>query len=245
MNYILHHLSETDSTNTDCKRLAREGAPHGTVVIAAHQTGGRGRMGRTFCSPKDAGLYCSVLLRPDWSIDTLQLVTAAAAVAAAEAADALCGCDTKIKWVNDLFLGGRKFCGILTEAGFAASGGIDYVVVGIGINLRNAKAVIPRELHSVVTSIEEETGCILTPAQMAEALLASLERTFSALPDPGFLKAYRERSLLLGREITVHSGDSVSSARAVDIDDTAGLVIRLPDGMQRILRTGEVSVRLT
>lgn len=244
MNYTLHHLPETDSTNTYCKQLARSGAPHGTVVIAEHQTGGRGRLGRTFCSPKNAGLYCSVLLRPDWNTDTLQLVTSAAAVAAAKAVDALCGCETKIKWVNDLFLGGRKFCGILTEAGFTASGGIDYVVVGIGINLRNAGKELPEELHPIVTSIEEETGCILTPAQMAEVLLAFLDSAFSALPDREFLKEYRERSMLLGRDVAVHSGNETYPARVLDIEENAGLVIQLTDGTKRVLRTGEVSVRM-
>ncbi|MBQ8513841.1 MAG: biotin--[Ruminococcus sp.] len=244
MTYTVQYLDEIDSTNTYCKKLAREGAPGGTVIIAAHQTGGRGRLGRRFCSPRGTGLYASVLLRPEWDTETLQLVTACAAAAAARAVDSLCGVHTQIKWVNDLFLGGRKLCGILTEAGFTPAGGIDYVVVGIGINLRDTRGAFPEELHAIVTSIEEETGCILTPEQMAKALLCELDKALSALPDRGFLEEYRERSVLLGKDVTVQAGGAVYIARAVEIDDRAGLVVERPDGSRQTLTSGEVSVRL-
>lgn len=243
MNYFLHHLTEVDSTNTHCKKLARENAPHGTVVIADHQTGGRGRMGRTFCSPR-TGLYCSVLLRPSWDADTVQLVTACTAVAAAEAVDALCGAHTGIKWVNDLFLGNRKIAGILTEAAFTASGQLDYLIVGIGINLRDTHHMLPEELHAVATSIEEETGCIITPMQMADVLLKHLDEAYAALPEKRFLEAYRARSVLIGKDVMVHAGTGSYPAHVIGIDDTAGLMVQLPDGTHRVLNTGEVSVRL-
>lgn len=242
--YSVHYLSEVDSTNTYCKKLAKEHAPHGTVVIAEHQTRGRGRLGRTFCSPKNTGLYCSVLLRPDWGLDTIQLVTACTAVAAAEAVDALSGADTQIKWVNDLYLGGRKICGILTESAFCSGGKLDYLIVGIGINLCDTRSTFPEELHPIVTSIEEETGVRVSVRQMADALLERLERAYEKLPDRGFLEEYRKRSFLRNQEVMVHSPAGAYPARVIGIDDSAGLVIVLPDGTQRVLNTGEISVRI-
>jgi BirA family biotin operon repressor/biotin-[acetyl-CoA-carboxylase] ligase len=239
-----HILKEVDSTNTYCKTLAQAGAPHGTVVIAESQTGGRGRLGRTFCSPAGSGLYCSVILRPQWNLDAIQLVTACTAVAVANAVDALAGCHTAIKWVNDLFLGGRKFCGILTEASFGCEAGqLDYLVVGIGMNLRNIRNALPEELHPIVTSVEEETGCVLRRSAMAGAMLEQMEVAYASLPERTFLDAYRSRSNLIGKSVTVHAPTGVYEARVVGIDADAALIVALPDGTQQTLHTGEVSVR--
>ncbi len=242
----IHFFEEIDSTNTYCKQIARaEGAAHGTVVIAAAQSGGRGRLGRHFFSPKGTGLYLSLILRPQWDVRTAALVTPCTAVAVAEAVDALCGADTQIKWVNDLYLGGKKLCGILTESAVKADGTLDFLVVGIGLNLRAMQAHLPEELRPEVTSIEEETGCILTPMEAAQAVLVRLAQAYTQLPERKFLEKYRKRSMLTGKRVTVRDahGGVRGAARVLGIDEECGLVIEWADGIQTILHSGEVSVR--
>ncbi len=232
------YLNETDSTNIQCKRLAREGAPHGTVVIAARQTAGRGRLGRTFVSPDKAGLYCSVLIREGISYETIGLVTPCTAVAAARAIDSAAGTCSGIKWVNDIFLSEKKVCGILTEGSLP-----EYLVIGIGINLRSVKKSFPEELQRIVTSVEDETGRVITPEAMADVLLPCLAEELMKLPDRDFLREYQKRSVLMGKQVKICGSGEPYEAQVIGIDDEAGLVVRLPDGEVRTLHTGEVSVR--
>ena len=231
-------LNETDSTNTQCKLLAKKGAPHGTVVFARRQTAGRGRLGRTFISPDNAGLYCSVLIKEGIDMEHVGLVTPCAAVAAAKAVEKLSGLQAGIKWVNDIILNGKKVCGILTEASLP-----DFIVIGIGINLRSVKHTFPEELLDIVTSIEDETGKAFTPEQMADVLLTELSGIVENMQEKDFLSEYRKRSCLIGREVNVFSGNETYPALVTGIDDNAGLAVRLLSGEERVLRTGEVSVR--
>lgn len=233
------YFNTLDSTNTKCKELARNGAPHGTAVIADYQTAGKGRLGRYFCSPNGAGLYCTVLIREGFDMTNVGLITPCAAVAAAKAIEEVSGHDAKIKWVNDIFMGGRKLCGILTEASLP-----DFAVIGIGINLLQNKSAFPKELHSIVTSIEEETGRIVTPKEMEKALLRHLSNELSELCNKTFLKEYKMRSFVIGKEVEVHSGNDVYTAKAIGIDDNAGLKLELPDKTIKTLTTGEVSIKV-
>ena len=130
---MFHYLPETDSTNVQLKAMARQGAPHGTVVIAGRQTGGKGRLGRTFHSPENAGVYLSILIRPNCAPGQLMHLTCAAAVAMCDAIEQAAGIRAGIKWTNDLVYGKRKLGGILTELGFSPDGKVDWVIVGIGI----------------------------------------------------------------------------------------------------------------
>ncbi len=238
MTFSPVYLNETDSTNTQCKLLAKNNAPHGTVVFAKRQTAGRGRLGRSFFSPDNAGLYCSVLIREGINMEHIGLVTPCAAVAAAKAVEKLSGTRADIKWVNDIYICEKKVCGILTEASLP-----DFIVIGIGINLRSVKNVFPDELLDIVTSIEDETGKVFTPSQMADVLLTELSGIVENMQDRSFLREYRERSCLIGREVNVLTGNETYPALVTGIDDSAGLMIRLPTGEERVLRTGEVSVR--
>lgn len=238
MTFSQIFLKETDSTNTFCKRLAAENAPHGTAVIAYRQTAGRGRLGRRFESPEGAGLYCSVLLREGFTPESVGLITPCAAVAAAKAIDRISGADSGIKWVNDIFLGGRKVCGILTEAVLP-----HYIIIGVGINLQMVKHTLPSELHDIVTSIEDETGRRFTPKEMAEVLLPILSEEIEHMENGDFLTEYRERSVLIGKDVDVHDGNRVYSAHVIGIDNRCGLVVSTPDG-ERTLCSGEVSVKL-
>lgn len=231
------HFEEIDSTNTKCMSLARNGAAHGTVVIADCQNAGKGRLGRRFCSPKGAGLYCSVLIRKGFDMKNINLITPCAAVATAKAIEELSGHEAKIKWVNDIFMGGRKLCGILTEASLP-----DFAVIGIGINL--LKNELTEELHSIATSIEEQTGKIITPKEMLNTLLFHLSNELSNINDKAFLKEYKKRSFVIGKEVEVHSGNQIYNAKAIDIDENAGLILELPDKTKQTLIAGEVSIKI-
>ncbi|MGN0631387.1 MAG: biotin--[acetyl-CoA-carboxylase] ligase [Ruminococcus sp.] len=233
------HFDVLDSTNTKCKELAKEGYPHGTAVIAACQTAGKGRLGRSFCSPKGTGLYCTVLIREGFDMSSAGLITPCAAVAAAKAIEDVAKADVYIKWVNDIYMGGKKVCGILTEASLPK-----YAVIGIGINLRCIKDVFPADLHSIATSVEEQTGKIITPETMEKALLTRLSEELEGLSDKRFMSDYKKRSFLIGKDVDVHTGSRVYTANVLDIDENAGLVLMLPNGQKETLTAGEVSVRV-
>ena len=147
LGHPLYVYSELGSTNNTCKTLVRDHARHGTVVAANCQTAGKGRQGRTFVSPAGSGLYFSMILSEAVSLQDAPLLTACAAVAAARAIDALYGTQMQIKWVNDLYLDGKKCCGILTEGGVSLeSGKLEHAIIGIGINVRNTSIAMPEEL---------------------------------------------------------------------------------------------------
>ena len=134
----------TNSTNSDLKELAKEGAKEGTIIISEHQTGGKGRLGKSFYSPKGCGLYFSILLRPDFSPDFAPLITVACAVSVMRAVKTVYQTETEIKWVNDIYSGGKKFCGILTESSISPKDKkLEFAVLGIGINLEVPKTGYP------------------------------------------------------------------------------------------------------
>lgn len=240
----LQVVGEVDSTNACIRRAADAGEPEGLVLIASAQTAGRGRRGRRFYSPAGSGLYMSALLRPKLAAQDAVLMTTLAAVAVAEAVEAACGRPAAIKWVNDVYVDGKKVCGILTEASLdCESGALAYAVVGIGINLTLPDA-LPPELQDIM-------GAAFAGGQpegdAASRLAADVwNRFFSAyrrLPETGFLEAYRARSFLIGQDIDVLRPSGPVPARAIGIDAHAGLVVRYPDGTQETLSSGEVSVR--
>lgn len=234
-------LDETDSTNNAAKELAAQGAVHGTVVTADHQTSGKGRMGRKFVSPPGMGLYMSVVIRPEFSTLFAPLITSAAAVAAAEAVEKLCGRDVHVKWVNDLYLNGRKICGILTEASLGLeANSLDYAVIGIGINVRRFD--FGDELRERVTSIEDETGVRVDRNILCAEVLDRLEYRLGQIESRGHLDEYRRRELLTGNRITANVGLERIEGIALGTDDNANLVVRLDDGSVRSLSSGEAEL---
>lgn len=227
-----------DSSNNKAKELAAGGCPHGTVVVALTQTGGRGRYGRSFASPA-GGLYLSVVLRTRELPDTTML-TASAAVAVCRAVETVTGFEPRIKWVNDVLLDGKKLCGILSEAVTdLESGGIEWVVVGIGINVSSEQ--LPEELRPVTAALYEREADGMTRIRLAAELLKNI------LPHPmtggEMLSEYRRRLSMLGQNVTVHAPDGVYPALAEDLDEQCRLIVRLPDGTRRVLSGGEVSLR--
>ena len=238
---LLRFLPVVDSTNNYLKALAEEGAPHGTVAAADCQTGGRGRMGRSFDSAAGAGVYLSVLLRPACPPEALMTLTAQAAVASARAVEAVCGETVGIKWVNDLVLSGRKVCGILTELSVdAQSGLVRSAVVGVGVNCSRREEDFPPALRGTAGSLLSQTGRRPDRNLLAAALIRELSR----LPELDWREDYRARCLNLGKPVQVlRPGQEPIPALALDVGPQAELLVRLADGRQLAVNAGEVSVR--
>lgn len=235
-------LEETDSTNNDAKRMAAEGAIEGTTVLANRQTAGKGRLGRSFFSPEEKGIYMSIVLRPQVALESSTLITSMAAVAVARAIDKTSGVYAQIKWVNDVFLNGKKVCGILTEGTVdSESGQLVYAVLGIGVNVGCME--FPEELRAVATSVGNEAGRQIQREILIAEILNQLEELYGTLASGGFLEESRKRSLVIGKEIKVVGTEQSYPARAVAIDELGQLVVETEKGRQT-LHSGEVSVRL-
>ena len=235
-----------DSTNTRAKELAAQGTPHGTVLIADHQTGGRGRRGRSFHSPAGTGIYMSVILRPDCTPDRLMHLTCATAVAMCDAVENACGIRPGIKWTNDLVYGRRKLAGILTELGLTSRGTVDYAIIGIGINCCQTESDFPEDIRDIAGSLHSVSGKDIDRAKVAAAMLDALYVMSSELlrSKESILDRYRADCMTLGKEVSVVKADgSVRHGAALDIDSEGALVVKLSDGSTEAVNSGEVSVR--
>lgn len=239
----LRIYNEVESTNITAKELASAGAVHGTAVIADTQTMGKGRLGRQFVSPKGSGVYMSVIIRPDISIESIPLITPAVAVAAAEATEKLCGNEVQIKWVNDLYINGKKICGILTEASLGLEmKSVDYAVIGIGINVLSVADFFSEELRQTATSIEDETGHKIDRSAICAEILNSLEQRLEDVENRRYLSEYRRREYLTGKRITAVVEGKTITGSAVGIDNNANLMIELPNGDIKYLNAGEANL---
>lgn len=231
-----------DSTNAALRALAEQGAAEGTVVLAGAQSRGRGRYGRQFYSPAGTGVYLSILLRPAGDPQQAVLLTAAAAAAMCQAMEALGVENPQIKWVNDIFLQGKKVCGILSEASFSLeTGAPEYVVVGAGINVYTPAGGFPPELADIAGAVWD------TPVPDGKnRLAAEFLNRFWAMYRSGnpadFLEDYRRRSLVVGKPVTVLSGEARRKALALGIDDRCRLRVRFEGGQEQALSYGEVSI---
>lgn len=249
-NNALHIYDKLDSTNIRAKQLAVENAPHGTTVIAMQQTAGRGRLGRNFFSPRE-GIYLSIIIKPTFDLSKSVLVTAAASVAVAEAIEKVCGRHAMIKWVNDVYLDGKKVCGILTE-GITdfETGHIESLVIGIGLN--TSLEGFPDELLDVAGAVTAADGDYSRSELAAEIISRTLDFAES-IESRSFIHEYRSRSMVIGKDIRVFTGIRGTSpdgaaggrpARVLDIDDNGGLEVIYTDGSRETLTSGEISVRL-
>ena len=243
----IHYLDQVDSTNSQLKRLAEAGAPHGTAVIAGEQTGGRGRMGRGFVSLANKGLFFSLLLRPgEWGAQSLTKITAFSAVAVSEAIFAVSGIAPQIKWVNDLLVEDKKLCGILTEMAVVGEmGQVAYIVIGAGINVHYQPADFPPAIRDRATSLSMLTDRPLSRAKLAAALMVSFARMYrEGMEQPETYAArYRALSATVGRDILVLRQGESRPAHALGIDSDCGLLVRYPDGREETLAYGEISIR--
>lgn len=245
-------LNETDSTNNYAKTISDLSVPN--IIIADTQTAGRGRLGRSFYSPRAKGLYMSIVFEPKFSLDKSMLVSSLAALSVCKAFEEITGLGPKIKWVNDIYLNDRKVCGILTEAETNfETGSISRIIVGIGVNC--FEQTFPDE-------IQERAGYIQNPQktftrnQLAAAIIKQFFATINISDKRLLLREYRSRSLILGKPVLVY-GSSYSAlpenggqgvkAKAVDIDENGGLIVEFTDGIHAremtTITSGEVTIR--
>lgn len=237
-------FDEIDSTNSFLKQKALEGAADGTVVLAELQTAGRGRLSRSFQSPKGKGIYLSVLLRPKLPPERIACVTAMAGVAVCNAVEKVCGVRPGLKWPNDPVMGNRKLGGILTELVMMPDG-TPAAVLGIGLNVLQSEADFAPEIRAVATSVSMELGHAVAREALVAELVEQLERAYAALRRDAWsewVRIYREDCVHIGKQIRLIDPDGEQTATAVDIDETFGLVVE-ENGIRRTVRTGEISVR--
>ena len=236
-------LPTVGSTNALIREMAGRGEPEGCAVIAGEQTAGRGRRGRQFYSPKDTGIYMSLLLRPKHcAVEQAVSFTSMAAVAMCEAIEAASGETAQIKWVNDVFVRGKKVCGILTEAALDMENGqVEYIVLGAGVNVYPPRDGFPEELKAVAGTVFEELHSDAKNRLAGEFIRRMM--AFYTEPD-GYVEKYRARSLVLGKSVTVLQGESARSATVCDIDDACRLLVRYDSGETAYLSYGEIQVRM-
>lgn len=257
---IRFQIYETiDSTNTKLKVLAAEGLPEWTVLLAAEQTNGRGRMNRSFFSPEGTGIYMSILLRPDVMPEAAGMLTVLAAVAVTDAISKVYGIETEIKWVNDVYYQKKKVCGILAEAALKPDyKTLDYVVLGIGINVEMPKTGFPAELESIATSLEKNPdsnpniNAFTLKQQKSDrryeliaAVLQQVNKYYERIlkgEKTEIMERYRERSFLIGKTVVV-VGNETECLQVMGIGENGELLVEDVQGNRRLLSSGEVSVK--
>ncbi len=243
----IRFYESVESTNNLLKSLAHAGAVHGTVVIANEQTRGRGRLGRAWESMADKGIWMSVLLRPPLHPGSVQTITLAVAVAVCRAIEPLLDEKPGIKWPNDILIGGRKVCGILTELSAEAER-VSWVIAGIGLNTHSSLEDFPPELRNKATSLELHLrqGGSADRTRLAAEILNQLESVYDSFlengPDP-MLMEWRQRSITLGRVVELVQGQETLRGKALDIGADGRLKVQLEDGSVRELFSGEISLR--
>ena len=240
----IHIYKSLESTNKIAKEMAVIGAEHGTVIISDCQTMGRGRYSRNFFSPSGGGLYMSIVLRPEvLHFESPTSVTAFAAVSVCEAIESISKKAPKIKWVNDIFIDGKKVCGILTEAVTDfESGGLDWVVLGIGINVYIRTEDFPGDLQSIATSIYPDEKMPGVRNKLSAEIINRI-LGFETLPnETEIFKKYKKRLMILGKEITVIQNQMEYKAIAIDVDSFGHLIVKNENGEIITLSSGEIRI---
>lgn len=239
----MHYEPSVDSTNQIAKKLAYHGAEEGTIVVAEEQTGGKGRLDRTFYSPREKGIWFSIILRPNFLPHDAPKCTLLAAVAVAEAMNRF-NLKAEIKWPNDILHDGKKLVGILTEM-TGEIGKITYLVIGVGINVNISREEFPEELQDIASSLSEMNGAPLPRVKILRAVLEEFDKLYREVTESGFeeiLNRWRKYNVTLGRNIRVISAGETFTGKAVDLDADGALVVETEQG-RRTVYAGEVSIR--
>jgi BirA family biotin operon repressor/biotin-[acetyl-CoA-carboxylase] ligase len=243
--HSFRYHDEIESTNGEAKTLAIDGAPEGTVVIAESQSRGRGRLGRRWTSPSGKGLLFSVILRPRLPMTEAHLLTLVTATAAAEGIEAQTKVPVQIKWPNDLFLNNKKVGGILLEVS-GEHDGVDWVIVGIGINVNTEFAELPVSLRRTAISLKIATGQPVDRSVLLARILLALEKSYLDAVTTGFeraLRGFRERDYLLHRSVSVQTREGPVVGEAAGIDDRGALLVELPHRHIRRFHSGDVTLQ--
>ena len=234
-----------DSTNTKCIEKAESGETEGYVAISGSQSAGRGRRGKAFFSPAESGIYMSILFRPEGLTENQVLhFTTMTATAVSEAIEAVSGKKAEIKWVNDIFINGKKVCGILSEASYGIhTGKLEYVVVGIGINAYEPSGGFPSAIADIAGSVFDvpSTGF---KNRLAAEILNRMMSYYKHLSEAPYSEEYIRRSMVTGKDVMVHKDKEMIPAHVLGIDEEFGLKVRYEDGSVEVLRSGEVSIRI-
>lgn len=233
-----------DSTNELAKSMAVKGVEEGTVIIAEEQTAGKGRMGRLWFSPAGQGLWFSIVLRPQICPADAPKMTLVAAVAVARALKEM-GIPAGIKWPNDILIQGRKLAGILTEMN-AEIDKVNYLIVGIGINVNLGGGVLPDELSSIATSMEEYAEGGVSRIKVLASLINNFDILYREFVAGGFLNildSWKELCVTLNRRVQIHTLNNIDEGLAFDVDEEGALILKMDDGTMKRVFSGEVSLR--
>lgn len=232
-----------DSTNEEAKRQGQAGAPHGSVFVAEQQTGGKGRLGRVWTSPKGQGVWFTILVRTDESPLQISNITLLAGMAVCSGIRKFTGCPAMIKWPNDVVIGSKKVCGILTEIS-AEIERVNYIAIGIGINANIPD--FPEELSVKATSLQIETGHPISRVKLLQCVLEEFEDLYTRFPtatEPDFLDLYRSVCVSLNRRVSTTRRDKILTGKAIDITPEGELLVELDDGNRIAINAGEVTVQ--
>ncbi len=240
----IKYFTSTDSTNNQAKKLAIQGALDGTVVISEEQGGGRGRLARSFFSPKYKGIWFSVILRPEFLPQEAPKCTLMAAVAIAKAIDDVTNIKVGIKWPNDILYNGKKLVGILTEMN-AEMDCVNYIVIGMGINVNVSYEEMPDDIKNIATSLSQISGKTISRLDLLKSILFHLENLYLSVQQDGFssvLQEWRKYSITLNKDIKVIGTNETFEGVAVDIDTDGALLVNTNGQIKRVL-AGDVSIR--
>ena len=239
-----HVYKSVESTNKVAKEIALKEPNNDSIIVSEEQTLGRGRLGRKFFSPEKTGIYMSMLIHPDINLEDATLITTATSVAVSRAIQKVTGIKTTIKWVNDIFIKNRKVAGILTEAATNfESGKIDWVIIGVGINFNTPLNSFPEDLKEIATSIFEERPDEITRNRLIGEIINEVMALINPIDADNFMEEYKEKSMVIGKDIIVKEKDNDFIATAIDIDRKGQLIIRCKDGEVKKLHSGEISIR--
>ncbi len=237
-------LSKTESTNLLLKSMALNGTREGSVVVAGEQTAGIGRMGRSFYSPGNTGIYMSILLKPGISPEKSVFITTAAAVAVCKALEKNGVDNTGIKWVNDIYIDGKKICGILTQGNIdSQSNKLNFAIVGIGINVYSPENDFPDEIKNIAGAVFKEKKENLRNKIVAD-ILSCFYEIYNDLTDTTYVDEYVKRSIIIGKRVDVFTASQVKSAMVTGIDNECRLQVKYDDGTESVLDSGEVSLKI-
>ena len=233
-----------DSTNEEAKKIAKKGAKDGTVIIAEEQSAGKGRMGRSFYSPANTGIYMSIILRPKLTSMDSVLITTAASVSICNAIYKATGIQCEIKWINDIYINNKKVAGILTEASTnSQSGIIDYLILGIGINFNKPKDNFPNEIKNIATSLFDNDSNGKTRNILCAEIINNILNMISNIKNYDFISEYKEKSIIMNKDIMYTISGKSFFGKVIDISNEGSLIIKDKYDNIIILSSSEVTIR--
>jgi len=241
----IHFYQELSSTNSIARQMAISGAAEGTIVMSRSQSAGRGRMQRQWACPPGKGLLLSMVLRPEISVQFVPQLTLLTAVVVAETIKKVTGCAAGIKWPNDIYINGKKVCGILAESSFSKAG-VKYVIIGLGINVNLDTDQLPTDCQKTSTSLSLELGQHVSRFKLLKQFIISWDehlKGFIIAGHPYLRNKWIENNVTIGRNVTVHKDKDPIHGLAVDVSENGGLIVRLNDGSLQEFLAEDVSLR--